>query len=96
MNAAIYLFSFTLDHPFQVIVGLGIPLAGKILYDQLQVPHLTVSQRIMHSRVVSFRLKYQILSTRLFLQMAQAGVLSILLSTMAFKEYMDKHGRYVD
>lgn len=39
------------DHPFQMIVGMGVPLAGSILYAQMGKSHLSLSQKIMHSRV---------------------------------------------
>jgi hypothetical protein len=39
------------DHPFGLIVGMGIPIAGFILNSQLKLKHITFSQRIMHSRV---------------------------------------------
>jgi len=69
--------NYCYDHPFQLISLIGFPFAGAILKQQLELKHLTVSQKIMHSRVF-----------------AQGGVLTILLSTMAFREYMDKHGRF--
>lgn len=67
------------DHPFRVIAGLGIPLAGYILNEQLKLKHLKFSQRIMHTRVF-----------------AQFGILSILICTMGFREYMDRHGRFLE
>jgi hypothetical protein len=73
------LVNYFYDHPFQLVAGLGFPLASGILYSQRQNTHLTLSQKIMHSRVF-----------------AQAGVLTILLSTMAFREYMDRNGRFLD
>ena len=69
--------NYVYDHPFQLIAGLGVPLAAGILDSQKHNTHLTISQKIMHSRVF-----------------AQAGVITILLVTMGFREYMDKHGRY--
>mmetsp|Transcript_951 Transcript_951/g.585 ORF Transcript_951/g.585 Transcript_951/m.585 type:complete len:208 (-) Transcript_951:196-819(-) len=71
--------NYVYDHPFQMIAGMGIPLAAGILNQQMHNTHLTLSQKIMHSRVF-----------------AQGGVLTILLSTMAFREYMDRRGRFVD
>jgi hypothetical protein len=65
------------EHPFATIIMTGVPFAGVMLYQQSQKTHLTVSQRVMASRVY-----------------AQAGVIVILLSTMGFREYMDKHGRF--
>lgn len=65
------------DHPFVAILSFGIPCAGYILKEQLKLKHLTVSQRVMHSRVF-----------------AQGSILTMALSTMAFREYMDKHGRF--
>lgn len=67
------------DHPFQLVTILGIPFAAGILNQQLHTTHLTLSQKIMHSRVF-----------------AQAGILTILLFTMGFREYMDRHGRFPD
>lgn len=67
------------DHPFQLVAGLGVPLAGSILYSQRLNTHLTLSQKIMHSRVF-----------------AQGGVLSILLLTMGLREYLDRHGRFLE
>jgi len=69
--------NYIYDHPFQMIASLGVPLAAGILSSQMHNTHLTLSQKIMHSRVF-----------------AQGGVLSILLSTMAFREYMDRRGRF--
>lgn len=39
------------DHPFSMILFTGTPLAGTILYQQLQHPHLKLQQRIMHTRI---------------------------------------------
>lgn len=71
--------NYIYDHPFQMVGALGVPLAGTILSQQMHNTHLTLSQKIMHSRVF-----------------AQGGVLSILLLTMAFREYMDRRGRFGD
>jgi hypothetical protein len=71
--------NYIYDHPFQMIAALGVPLAGGILTTQMHNTHLTLSQKIMHSRVF-----------------AQGGVLSILLTTMAFREYMDRRGRFLE
>ena len=65
------------DHPYYLIAATGLPFAGMILSKQLQMKHLTLSQKIMHTRVF-----------------AQAGVLTLLLSTMGFREFMNKHGRF--
>lgn len=43
--------NYTYDHPFQLVTILGVPLAGGILYNQMGKTHLTLSQKIMHSRV---------------------------------------------
>jgi hypothetical protein len=67
------------DHPCVLVVGLGVPFAGTVLYRQMQLTHLTISQRVMHSRVF-----------------AQMGVLTIALTTMAFKSYMDHRGPYLE
>jgi len=71
------MINYCYDHPFQFISVVGVPFAYGILKQQLELKHLTLSQKIMHSRVL-----------------AQGGVLTILLSTMAFREYMDKNGRF--
>lgn len=67
------------DNPFSFIVLTGGPLAAYVLSQQLKLSHLTLSQRIMHSRVF-----------------AQAGILTIGLSTLAFREWMDKNGRFAE
>lgn len=67
------------DNPFKFILLTGAPLVGTILNQQLQVKHLKLQQRIMHSRIYG-----------------QAGVLVILLVTMGFRNYMDRHGRFPD
>lgn len=46
-QAANYLY----DHPFYFVSGLGFPFAGFILKEQLKLKHLTLSQKVMHSRV---------------------------------------------
>ena len=71
--------NYAYDNPFTMIVGMGAPFATGILYKNLQMKHLTLSQKIMHSRVF-----------------AQAGILTIALSTMAFREYMGKRGKFVE
>lgn len=73
------MLNYCYDHPFQLVSAVGLPFAGMILNQQMALKHLTLSQKIMHSRVL-----------------AQGGVLTILLSTMAFREYMDRHGRFVE
>lgn len=65
------------DNPFKMVAALGVPFAAYILSEQLKLKHLTLSQKIMHSRVI-----------------AQGGIISILLTTMMFKEYMDRNGRF--
>jgi len=39
------------DHPFAVVGLTGAPVAGLILNQQLQLKHLKLQQRIMHSRI---------------------------------------------
>jgi hypothetical protein len=39
------------ESPKLLVLGLGVPLAASILYQQLQKRDLTFSQRIMHSRI---------------------------------------------
>lgn len=65
------------DHPWVTMTVLGAPLAGLILNTQLKLKHLTLSQRIMHTRVF-----------------AQAGILTIALTTLGFREYMERNGRF--
>jgi len=65
------------DNTFSFIAMTGAPFAGYVLSQQLKLTHLTLSQRVMHSRVF-----------------AQAGILTIGLSTLAFREWMDKRGRF--
>tara|TARA_A100001035_G_C27661779_1_gene444094 strand:+ start:240 stop:824 length:585 start_codon:yes stop_codon:yes gene_type:complete len=72
-RAANYLY----DHPFVMISSFGFPFASYVLNSQLKLKHLTISQRVMHSRVI-----------------AQAGILTMAMTTMAFREYMDKRGRF--
>lgn len=69
--------NYCYDHPFQLVSVIGMPFAAAILKQQMELKHLTLSQKIMHSRVF-----------------AQGGVLTILLTTMAFREYMDRNGRF--
>lgn len=69
--------NYLYDHPFYFVSGVGFPFAGYIFKEQLKIKHLTLSEKVMHSRVF-----------------AQAGVLVILLTTMAFTGYMDKYGRF--
>jgi hypothetical protein len=71
--------NYAYDNPFTMIVSMGAPLASTVLYQNLKLKHLTLSQKIMHSRVY-----------------AQAGILTIALTTMAFREYMGKRGRFVE
>lgn len=65
------------DNTFAVILCTGAPLAAAVLSQQLKLKHLTLSQRVMHSRVY-----------------AQAGILTVGLSTLAFREWMEKRGRF--
>jgi len=65
------------DNTFSFILCAGAPFAAYVLSQQLKLKHLTLSQRVMHSRVF-----------------AQAGILTIGLSTLAFREWMDKNGRF--
>ena len=65
------------DHPFVLIFITGLPIVGTILSSQMKHTHLTLSQKIMHSRVY-----------------AQGGILAVAVTTMAFRDYMDKNGRF--
>ena len=65
------------DHPFGFIILAGAPFAGFILKQQMKLTHLTLSQRLMQTRVF-----------------AQMGILTIALTTMGFREYMDKRGKF--
>ena len=69
--------NFLYDHPFGLIGGFGAPLAAYILKTQLALKHITLSQRIMHSRVF-----------------AQGSILTMGMGIMAFREFMNKRGRY--
>jgi hypothetical protein len=71
------IMNYIYDNPFRTIIVSGIPFAALIFRQQMNQQHLTLSQKIMHSRVY-----------------AQAGIITMLLSTMAFREYMDRHGRF--
>lgn len=39
------------DNPFGLVAGLGVPFAGYILVENMKLTHLTLSQKVMHSRV---------------------------------------------
>lgn len=41
------------DNPFTMLAILATPVAGKIFIDQSRMKHLTISQRVMHSRVLA-------------------------------------------
>lgn len=43
--------NYLYDHPFYFVSAMGVPFAGYILKEQLKLKHLTLSQKIMHSRV---------------------------------------------
>lgn len=43
--------NYLYDHPFYFVSGLGFPLAGYILKQQMKNPNLSLSQKVMHSRV---------------------------------------------
>ena len=45
------MYNYIGNHPFVIVVTLGAPLAGFILNKNLHRPDLTLSQKIMHSRV---------------------------------------------
>ena len=63
------------DHPFIFIAATGGPFAGYVLSQQMKLKHLTISQRVMHSRVI-----------------AQAGIITLAMTTMAFREFMERRG----
>lgn len=67
------------DNPFLFIAGVGAPWVGLVLNEQLKMPNLKLSQRIMHTRVLG-----------------QMGIVGILISTMAFRDWMDRRGRFPD
>ena len=69
--------NYLYDNPFYFVAGMGFPFAGYVLKENMKLTNLTLSQKVMQSRVI-----------------AQGGVLVILLTTMAFRGYMDKRGRY--
>jgi len=62
--------------PFQVIAYVGVPTVFGLFMLNGQ-SHLSLSQRVMNTRV-----------------MGQASVIAILCSTMAFYDYMEKHGDF--
>jgi hypothetical protein len=39
------------DNPFTLVAGLGVPFAATVLSQQLKLKHLTLSQKIMQTRV---------------------------------------------
>ena len=41
------------DNPFVMVAGMGFPFAGYVLKENLKLTHLTLSQKIMHSRVIA-------------------------------------------
>jgi hypothetical protein len=41
------------DNPFTMLGVLATPVAAKIFMDQARMKHLTISQRVMHSRVLA-------------------------------------------
>ena len=41
------------DNPFVMVAGMGFPFAGYVLKENLKQTHLTLSQKIMHSRVIA-------------------------------------------
>jgi hypothetical protein len=45
--------NYLYDNPFSFIAGVGVPMAGGILYQNMKLTHLTLSQKIMHSRVIA-------------------------------------------
>lgn len=69
--------NYVFDHPFSLVLALSVPIASTIFYTQMQHTHLTLSQKVMHSRVFS-----------------QGGIIMVALSTMAFRDYMSKRGRF--
>lgn len=42
------------DRPFYFATVMGIPLLGRILYTRIQEPHLSISQALLQTRVVSY------------------------------------------
>ena len=67
------------DNPLTVLAGAGVPVGAAILYKNMKLSHLTLSERIMHSRVFT-----------------QAGVVTLALGTFAIRDYMTKHGHFVE
>jgi len=71
--------NFWQEHPFQILLGLGVPAVGAIfLKRRAGNSSLMLSQQIMQTRV-----------------MGQFTVLTFLLGLMGFKEYMDRQGKYI-
>jgi hypothetical protein len=71
--------NFWQEHPFQILIGLGLPAVGAIFMKRRAGnSSLMLSQQLMQTRV-----------------MGQFTVLAFLMSLMGFKEYMDRQGTYI-
>jgi len=71
--------NFWQEHPFQILIGLGVPAVGAIFLKRRAAgSSLMLSQQIMQTRV-----------------MGQFTVLVFLLTLMGFKEYMDRQGKFI-
>lgn len=55
-----YLMNRIHDRPFYFATVMGLPLAGRILYTRMKEPHLTISQALLQTRVVSLIYLYYI------------------------------------
>ncbi|KAG1692379.1 hypothetical protein DVH05_025547 [Phytophthora capsici] len=65
------------DHPYRVLMGVGVPLVGGIFAYQSLNTSIQRSQQIMHTRIYG-----------------QSAVVALLLSSMAFSDYMKRNGRF--
>lgn len=73
------LANFVHDYPVRTLFMLGVPGVIGIFASKGGQHELSLSQRLMHTRVIG-----------------QFTVLSILLGTMGFHDYMSRHGRYLE
>ncbi|TMW67680.1 hypothetical protein Poli38472_011300 [Pythium oligandrum] len=71
--------NFLYDHPYKMLVTVGVPLVGSIFAFQSTNKSIQRSQQIMHTRIYG-----------------QGAVVVLLLASMGFHDYMQKHGRFVD
>jgi len=56
------------DHPFRMVIGLGLPAFAYILNENLKLKHLSFSQRIMATRVYAQGSVLSILATTMMIK----------------------------